>query len=151
MGSPSRRRHAAASTTIGEEGGKGKRGGAEGYFDVEGDVEDFLLSEDDFESDDFLELSFDDEDDESALASDFSDLPEESEESDESLPSDEPSEWERLTALRLSVRWKPEPLNTMPTGWRTLDSLPPHPGCFFNGSSEKDCHSSISSPHFPHS
>ena len=58
---------------------------------------------------------------------------------------------DRLAALRLSVRWKPEPLNTMPTGWRTLASLPPHPGCFFSGSSENDCHSSISSPHLAHS
>ena len=87
-------------------------------------------------------------DDESAFESDLSVLPEESE---ESLPSDEPFECERLAAFRLSVRWKPEPLKTMPTGWSTLESLPPHPGCFFSGSSEKDCHASISSPHFAHS
>ena len=65
--------------------------------------------------------------------------------------SPDPSVRERLPPFRLSVRWKPEPLKTMPTGWNTLASLPPQPGCFFRGSSENDCHSSISSPHFAHS
>jgi hypothetical protein len=111
------------------------------------DVDDFE-SDDDFESEDVWLVSLDDFDDES-FDSDLSDPPVDSEPSFESLPllSDRP----RFAALRLSVRWKPEPLNTMPTGWSTLESLPPQPGCFFNGSSEKDCHSSISSPHFPHS
>jgi hypothetical protein len=131
--------------------GKGSGGAVERYFDVEGD-DDFFESDVDFESD-FLPLSLDDFDDESDLESDLPDELEDSDESFESLESldsDEPSE-SRLTAVRLSVRWKPEPLNTMPTGWSTLESFPPHPGCFFSGSSENDCHSSISSPHFAHS
>ena len=91
-----------------------------------------MVSDVDFESD-FLPLSFDFVDDDSDFESDLSDVPEDSEEeSFDSLASDEPLEW-RFAELRLSVRWKPEPLNTMPTGWSTLESLPPHPACFFSG------------------
>jgi hypothetical protein len=118
------------------------------YFDVVDEVAGFFESDVDSDSDD-LRLSLDEFDDE-AFESDLSDAPEESEPSFECLPS-ALSDRERFVALRLSVRWNPEPLNTMPTGWRTLASLPPQPGCFFSGSSEKDCHSSISSPHFAHS
>jgi hypothetical protein len=142
---------AASNSARGSFGGKDgeERGAGSGYFDVVGDVEDFLESEDDFESEDFWLVSLDDFDEES-FDSDFSDVPEDSEPSFESLPFP-PSDRDRFTALRLSVRWKPEPLNTMPTGWSTLESLPPQPACFFSGSSENDCHSSISSPHFAHS
>jgi hypothetical protein len=122
----------------------------ERYFDVEG-VDDVFDSDVDFESD-FLALSFDFDEDDSDLESDLSEVPEDSEESFDSFDSleSDPLVW-RFAELRLSVRWKPEPLNTMPTGWSTLASLPPHPACFFSGSSENDCHSSISSPHFAHS
>ena len=89
MGSPSRRRHGGrVEHGRGRTGkdGEGRGSGAERYFDVEGDVDDFLESDDDFESDDFLPLSLDDVDDESDFESDFSDLPEDSDESFESLP-----------------------------------------------------------------
>ncbi len=87
-----------------------------------------------------------------ALESDFSDFSDFSALSGvESLVSPDSSERARLLPLRLSVRWNPEPLNTIPTGWMTLVSLPPQLGCFFSGSSENDCHASSSSPHFAHS
>jgi hypothetical protein len=135
---------------VGEGTGEAKAGKGKCYFEV---VADFAVP-DDFESDD---LPSDDllppspAEDEAFGESDFSDFSDFSDDEDESPESDELSDRERLAALRLSVRWKPEPLNTMPTGWRTLASLPPHPGCFFSGSSENDCHSSISSPHLAHS
>jgi hypothetical protein len=150
-------RHAAAIGTSGEGSGEGTRkaSGEErrDYFGVALEAEDSLLLDDDSASDDFLPpLLEDDSDFPPAFASlddfaaDFSDFSEV-----ESLDSLELSVLDRLPPLRLSVRWNPDPLNTMPTGCMTFASLPPHTGCFFRGSSENDCHASSSSPHFAHS
>ncbi len=42
-------------------------------------------------------------------------------------------------------------LKTIPAGWITLATLPPHSGCFFSDSSVNACHISNSSPHLAHS
>src|SRR4029450_6123155 len=48
---------------------------------------------------------------------------------------------------RESVRYNPEPLNTMPTGEKTLRSRPPHTVQVVRGASEIDCTTSVRSPH----
>ena len=40
---------------------------------------------------------------------------------------------------RESVMYQPLPLNTMPTGWMTLRSAPPHCSHVVSGASEKLC------------
>jgi hypothetical protein len=46
---------------------------------------------------------------------------------------------------RESVMYQPLPLKTMPTGWMTLRSAPPHCSHVVSGASEKLCRFSITS------
>jgi hypothetical protein len=62
----------------------------------------------------------------------------------ELAPADEPeSELDSLGVDRLSVLYQPLPLKTIPTGWRTRRSSPPHPSWTVSGGSEKLCRTSM--------
>ena len=75
------------------------------------------------------------------------DDPDSDEEDDEDEDVD-PDEDDDFDDDRLSVLWKPLPLNTMPTGANTRFTRPPQPGCLVIGSSLIDWYSSKTSPHF---
>jgi len=64
------------------------------------------------------------------------------------LPSDDPDELEPFVEdddERESVMYQPLPLKTMPTGWMTLRSAPPHCSQVVRGESEKLWRFSITS------
>src|SRR6185436_14675714 len=52
-----------------------------------------------------------------------------------------------LLDLRLSVIYQPEPLKTMPTGWKTRRTAPAQAGHVRSGSSLKDWNCSNCAPH----
>lgn len=52
-----------------------------------------------------------------------------------------------LLLLRLSVMYQPEPLKTMPTGWKTRRTAPAQDGQVRSGSSLKDWNCSNCAPH----
>jgi hypothetical protein len=103
-------------------------------LDDEDDVEDVEPDEDDDEDDDGV----DDDEVPSPLFLAPS-LPDEDEDDDEVAPLAEALD------ARESVMYQPLPLNTMPTGWITLRSAPPHCSQVVRGGSEKLWRFSITS------
>jgi hypothetical protein len=97
------------------------------------------------------ELSFDDDEEDDELEPPSLLAPEEPESLDElsfsleddsfddSFEEDEPAGAPLAEELdeRESVMYQPLPLNTMPTGWMTLRSVPPHCSHVVRGGSEK--------------
>lgn len=55
-----------------------------------------------------------------------------------------------LPLFRLSVIYQPEPLNTMPTGWKTRRTAPEQDGQVCSASSLKDWNCSNCAPHESH-
>ena len=94
----------------------------ESFDDLAGDSEDELELSDDPEDDD-------EDDDEDVEAPDAAEVP----------------PLARLFFDRESVMYQPLPLNTMPTGWITLRSAPPHCSQVVSGGSEKLWRFSITS------
>ncbi|NOK58271.1 MAG: hypothetical protein GFH27_549279n77 [Chloroflexi bacterium AL-W] len=55
-----------------------------------------------------------------------------------------------LLSLRLSVIYQPEPLKTIPTGWKTRRTDPEHAGQVCKGASLNDWNCSNCAPHESH-